>query len=243
MTAKELTCNPELDVNAKDDRGLSALHIACQRGHDAVVAVLLAHPLINVNLRTFTGETGFYIACDHNQDLVVRLLLADPRVLINLPKMDGITPLRTAARQGLISVVRWIIASGRDVHLGVPGHWPSDAIGATITSWNFDLLRLLEQFKEDPEAMRHEVREQARMVYAAEVFAQVVFVSDEYFTVSASSVTTAGGRNGSRFFNILSRLPLELQMTVCQFAFGINKQNIPGKDVERAIKVLAKENV
>lgn len=256
LVVKELLAtHPNINVNFKDDKGWGALHIACHRGHRGVVALLLSHPNINVNLRNYTGETPFFVACDHNHPAIVRLLLADPRVDVNLPRSDGFTPLRQAAHWGHLEIVRWMLASRRSLNLGRSGDWPSDAIGAAIISWNHTLVVLLEEFKTEPQAVMRKIRDESGSLYAAE-FSQVVFLCDDFFRLAAAgaavdvpSVTTGKdaaaeeqASKNRRFFSVVSRLPLELQMPVCLEAFGINREGIPTPDIEQAIRALAKIN-
>ena len=86
------------------------------------------------------------------------------------------------AHHGLIDVIKWWIASGREMNLGKPGEYKSDAIAAaTAPWWEKDLLPLLVRYKENPEQTRDEVRVELAWYdeVAAEVFALVVFVSDD----------------------------------------------------------------
>jgi len=68
---------------------------------------------------------------------------------------------------------------------------------------------------------------------AAEIFALVVFVSDELLQIKVTTPTPA-----ARFFCIARGLPLELQMVLC-YQVGSTKEIIPGNDSEVAFKSLA----
>jgi len=72
---------------------------------------------------------------------------------------------------------------------------------------------------------------------AAEMFALVVFVSDGLLRTKATGVKAGAKR--TRFFNIASSLPLELQMMLCYRVVGSAKENIQGRDSEAAFKSLA----
>ena len=54
-----------LDVNQRNDidGGSTALHNACNHGHDSIVAILLAHPDIDVNQKNNLGGTPFMMVC------------------------------------------------------------------------------------------------------------------------------------------------------------------------------------
>ena len=56
---KILKENKEVNVNCKDFIGWTALHCACDNGHDKVVTMLLAHPDIDVSRGTNTDGLLF----------------------------------------------------------------------------------------------------------------------------------------------------------------------------------------
>jgi len=97
-----------------------------------------------------------------------------------------------------------------------------------------EVVTLLELFKENPEENRHQVRLEIGWYdeAAAEIFALVVFVSNELLQITTPTPA-------ARFFNIARRLPLELQMIICHLVVGSTKEIIPGKDSEVAFKSLA----
>jgi len=126
--------NPNLNVNWRNenDEGSTALIAACDHGHDSIVSILLAHPDIDVNLQNDEGWTPFSSACLNGHTSCVRLLLKDSRVLVNEPTTYGSTPLLWAACGGHLDMIQWWIASGREMNLGEPGHYKSDAIGEAM---------------------------------------------------------------------------------------------------------------
>jgi hypothetical protein len=81
---------------------------------------------------------------------------------------------------------------------------------------------------------------------AAEVFAMVIFLSDDHLVVrgnTATMTTTSGSpceERGKRFFRIIVRLPIELQMLLCHRVFGSTKNNILTRNSEPAFRSLAK---
>ena len=95
-----------------------------------------------------------------------------------------------------------------------------------------EVVTLLERFKSYAAQTRHAMRVEFGLVdaLAAEMFALVVFVSDEVLQVNDTA----------RLFNIVRRLPLELQMILCRLLVGSAKETIPGKESEVAFKELAK---
>jgi len=237
-----LSHNPNLNVNWRNSQfgGFTALTVACDYGHDSIVSILLAHPRINVNPKDENGWTPFLATCVDGRTSCARLLLKDSRVKVNQPKNDGDTPLRWAAFQGHLDIIKWWIASGREMNLGKPGLYWSDAIGVAKERGETEVATLLERFKENPVETRYQVRMDLCLVdeMAAEIFALVVFVSDGLLQVTQGDQSTL--TFAVRFFSIASQLPLELQMVLCYQVVCSGKETILGKDSEVAFRELAK---
>jgi len=157
--------NPSLNVNWKnEERGAhTALYAACDNGHDSVVSILLAHPDIDPDLKQENGKTPFWRACFSGRTSCARLLLQDHRVMVNEPDNSGETPLFWPAYKGHQDVIKWWIASGREMNLGTPGEYNTDAIGAAKEEKKTEVVRLLERFKSDPAKTRSEVRLELRI--------------------------------------------------------------------------------
>jgi len=167
-------------------------------------------------------------------------MLKDSRVKVNEPAKNGTTPLYCAARFDYLDVIKWWIASGREIDLGKPEELRTDAIGVAKRYDKTEVVTLLERFKSDAVKTRSEVRLEIGWYNeaAAEMFAMVVFVSDGLLKTKATGVKARAKR--TRFFNIASQLPLELQMVLCYRVVQSAKEIIPGKDSEVAFKELAR---
>ena len=98
------------------------------------------------------------------------------------------------------------------------------------------MVTLLERSQESPNETRHAMRLEIGWYdsAAAEIFALMVFVSDELLQIKDTTPTPA-----PRFLSIARRLPLELQMVLCHRLVGSAKEIISGKDSEVAFKSLA----
>ena len=233
--------DPGFDVNmALDGYGRTLLHHACLASERSpVIPLLLAHPGINVNSKNNRGYTPFSNACCGRR-ACVREMLKDSRVKVNEPNNRGSTPLWIAARYGYLDVIKWWIASGREIHLGIPGEIDkTEAIGLAKKLGFLDVASLLERFKSDPAQTRHATRLEIRWYdsAAAKMFALVVFVSDGLLQVK-DTITPSPT---ARFFSIARRLPLELQMVLCFRQVGSDKEIIRGKASEAAFKELARK--
>ena len=230
-----------IDVNWKNHKARyhTALHISCDRGHDAVVSLLLAHrPGLHVNKRNNYGCTPFFLCCLNGHSNSARLLLRDPRVDLNLPNHYGFTPLRQIALKGHAEVCKWMVASGRMMDFGQPGNTRTDPFIAT----HDEVQEILRRFRDDPEGTRQQVRIEVGWYeeLAAEFFAMVVFLCDGLLEVKepADSVTGAMAAE-RRFMGIARRLPMELQMVLCHRIVGSGRNNVSGKHSEAAFRNLA----
>ena len=215
----------------------TVLHYCCEFGRDSMVAILLAHPAIDVNKKDSFGNTPFNLACLCDRLGCVRLLLNDSKVKANETDTIGYSPLRVAALRGHTAVIRWWVASGRDMDLGEPGNWKTDAIAEARSAGKLHIADLLERFKENPDQTRHEVRAELGFhnELAAEVFALMVFLSDGLLEIRDENTRAA------RFFKIAQELPLELQGVLCYRLAGSTKEVVNGKDAEVAFKFLTKK--
>ena len=129
----------------------------------------------------------------------------------------------------------WWVASGREMNLRKLWSYNADAIGMAKNRGMKEVVTLLERFKENPLETRHAVRVDLRWYSqaAAMVFALVIFVSDELLAIRQTTTPA------TRFFRITSRLPLELQMVLCNRVVGLAKEIIPRRACEAAFKALA----
>ena len=92
----------DVEVNAIDALGRSALHYAALRGNNKGLTMLLAHPNFNtVNLGDIDGLTALTGAVAHDAIKCIKLLLADERVDPNIKLIwQGDTALMWAVRTG-----------------------------------------------------------------------------------------------------------------------------------------------
>jgi ankyrin repeat protein len=91
-------CDTTPTVNSCDDRGFTALHVACLFGRPLIVEVLLCSGS-NVNALDYSGSTPLhYAAAKGHQNAL--LLLLHSGAIINIFDNDGNTPLHQASNNG-----------------------------------------------------------------------------------------------------------------------------------------------
>ena len=163
------------------------LNLPCYYGKDSVVPLLLAHHDIDVNLKQNEGWTPFWSACSKGRFSCARLLLKDSRVKVNEPENDGFTPLWYAASLGRLDVIKWWIASGREMDLGTPGDYTTDAIGAAKKYGKTEMLTLLERFKSDAAKTRSEVRRELGITgqYYSYYYYSILFLFSSFFILGS----------------------------------------------------------
>ncbi len=103
-----------IDVNAKDDEGLSPLHRAVRNGETEVVETLIAAGA-DVNAKDNDGESPLHRAARSGETEVVETLIA-AGADVNAKDNYGESPLHRAARNSETKVVETLIAAGADVN-------------------------------------------------------------------------------------------------------------------------------
>jgi len=111
--AAELLRSPAIDVNARAERELTALHVAAERGDERAVELLLAHPGVDPNAKENLGRTPLIIAAFAGDAPLVERLLAHPAIEVNAVDRDRQTALAWAALGGDAGVVRALLADPR----------------------------------------------------------------------------------------------------------------------------------
>lgn len=76
-TFKKLLADVDEDeINSLDENGLGLIHWACDRGNEAILAIILQTKGIDINLRDEEGQTALFYASSCGHAACLRLLLA-----------------------------------------------------------------------------------------------------------------------------------------------------------------------
>jgi len=107
-----LTACPDLDLNASDEIGETALHVACASGRlDSVV--LLLNKGANINAVTQAGETVLHFAAKYGRLIIVKYLHAQ-HVDVNARNEVYDMPVHLAASRGFEDVLDFLCHNGAD---------------------------------------------------------------------------------------------------------------------------------
>ena len=109
--AAEVLLTAGADVNTRDGEGWTPLSRAAERGHEAVVKLLLDTGKVDVDSKdSGYGRTPLWWAAGGGHEAVVKLLLETGKVdLDSKDKYNGQTPLSWAARGGHEAVVKLLL--------------------------------------------------------------------------------------------------------------------------------------
>jgi ankyrin repeat protein len=86
---RELLLAPDLDVNARDNRGRTALLLAVRCNRLAAVEALLAHPGARADIPALNGTTTYALALRNADERIWRALLDNLPVAAQLQDADA----------------------------------------------------------------------------------------------------------------------------------------------------------
>jgi len=132
------------DVNAKLDRGYTALHYAAHEGHKEIAQLLIAAGA-DVNAKDDDGHAPLTQAAIDGHNEIAELLI-EKGADVNATDEVGRTPLLFASANGRKEIVELLIGAGADVNAKVvsgaaQGKTPLDAANETNHPKTADLLR------------------------------------------------------------------------------------------------------
>ena len=261
-----LLADPRIDVTKGNINNASPFLIATQLGHHEIVSLLLDDPRIDINQRKNDGCTPLWFAAQFGFVKVVQLILASGREVDTKSKSyQGPNQYcdMTAADVGRYQTAR----DGRDVSAEEHARrWKNGPlIAELLDSFDADPVATRQHVRELPRYRDSFISD----LFALVIFLcdGLLMVSPESSTTSTSAVsttimattasvtftsstivivttttttTTTTIKEGTRFFLIAQRLPLELQMMLCNRAFRSERDIVLKKHSEVAFKKLGK---
>ena len=249
-----------VDVALSQMEEASPFHLACQRGHLEVVQLLLEDPRVDINKPRRDDSTPIWFASQNGHLSVVQHILASGRGVDTLKKttFNNTTPAEQARRMVLFARNQ----EGPDAdHARTITQ--GSLIAALLDSYEKNLVEVTSQLRRSPgirgnpyaSPLFPPLRDSLYITgycflsfsfsfsfdffiehFIGQAFALVVFFADGYLR----SHTMAPAPT-LRFFHLSSRLPLELQMVLCNVMFGSAKEVVSSKTSEPGFKWLSRE--
>ena len=101
--------DPNMDVNARDEFGRTALDYAVIEGYLNVLYTLLSRPDLKVNAQNDAGSTALHLAVSNDDAAAVELLLKHKGINVNATDKHGRIPLHLAAETGALALVKALL--------------------------------------------------------------------------------------------------------------------------------------
>lgn len=101
----------QVNQQVTEERGQSALHLACIAGHEGIVKLLIASGAQLDLPDTLSGATPLFLACWNNRLAVVKALLKHHhhRADAQIANKEGLTPFHGACKKNNVDVLKLLI--------------------------------------------------------------------------------------------------------------------------------------
>ena len=120
-------------VELKDESYRTPLVWAAERGHEAVVRLLIERDDVDVNIKGDFGETPLFVAAGNGHEAIVRLLIERNDIDVKARGIYGWTPLYVAAKNGHEAIVRLLIERD-DIDVDVKKNYGETPL--FVAAWN-----------------------------------------------------------------------------------------------------------
>jgi len=219
------------------------LHIACTIGNVEMIELLLvSKPGIDVNALDNHGCSPLIKLCKSiNEEYVTKcikvILSLRPDINLNIQFVNvnnnndrrKRTLLDLVCVKGYFEVVKYLLAFGATTSKDLKNINSDDDnysdIGHNASIDPHVGYNLVKQHINDPYLF---ISHKAEIDPISKVFTTIVLLCDGYYRLKQSS----------SFYNIVCKLPMDLQMIMCHRLFRSTKQNITGKLVTEQVKLL-----
>ena len=94
-----------IDMNAKDNQGLSAFHWICLRGDTELAKILVKNSKLDFSARDNSGSTSFHYACRYAHSEIAELLIenhANLNIELDAKDNEGWTGFHWACIKGKV---------------------------------------------------------------------------------------------------------------------------------------------
>jgi len=241
LDEKEAASN-DLNINWIDEKDIlkrGFLHVTCFCDRHEMIGELLKHSKMDLNARDKGGRTPFIWACASNTAEGAILLLNDARVDINCKDNQGDNGLMRAASHGRIKTIEQILASLR--HISKADIKSAIKEAKRQVAKYPDIVSLLEAYHSQRFETLKNLRSKLKLLDYGPVslFVLVVLLADDYYALKQQE----DGQNAVRFFNLVLKLPMDLQMVVCNRLYDLPGDFIRTNLVNLALKFMVTDGI
>eukprot|EP01083_Nonionella_stella_P182150 654542_1 len=106
-----------MSVNDKISHDITALHLACERGHISVVRVLLKNQCEPCPSELFNLDSPLHYAAANDHSEICALLVEEGHVNVNVQNRTGDTPLHVAVANDRLNSTRQLLALNGDLSI------------------------------------------------------------------------------------------------------------------------------
>jgi len=246
--ARMLLGRPEVDVNLRTKSTESPLYTAARAGSVQVFRLLLHDRRVKLEQGSSAVKSVVGLACEKGNEGILWELAFSSRFDLNASMVKhSVTavPLWVVASKGQLASVKTLLAAPREIITSPPSSGGGGGGGYRIAdrareTGHDAIADVIEEYEVNRGEVQRRLRNELGLgrSLAAVLYATVVMVCDGYFQLvivsgfasgQASDGVTATGVSDSlarRFLGIVTRLPMELQMVVCNQVYGLPDESI-----------------
>jgi hypothetical protein len=235
--------NPNVDIHQLDElTGWTCLALAAANPDIAVLEFMLALPDIDVNACDEEGVPLVLHVCMHIINYpALECILRDPRVNTQRDVFKN-TPCYCRAITNSPHILKlFVIYRLADLDVDYIqnymhqkwDHWGQDDYDDQVKNLLSDL-----QFDRDVTVMKIFLEYEHPNAASVYLFALNVMHCDDYLKLSTARIIQPSTQNTLRFFAMINKLPMELQMLLCNRTYGLVRDIIPVKDFNTILKYL-----
>ncbi|XP_061183414.1 NF-kappa-B inhibitor alpha-like [Saccostrea echinata] len=105
------------DIEARNSKGDTPLHIACREGFDDIVQILLSQSRTqDLEARNYDGQTCLHLAAEHTHLPIIRLLVLSGANLNTQDGKSGKTVIHYAAEMGNVLLLEFLLQYPINIH-------------------------------------------------------------------------------------------------------------------------------
>jgi hypothetical protein len=226
----------------------TVLHLAIESNNLSAMRVLLRRLDIQYNLEDIHGDTVYIAACANESSTAPLKLLfeegtyeqRDQGIDTDARNHAGKTGLDYIYMHETVEHVKWLIVYDA-IHVS-PSEIRSYARYARRVKGSacMEIHQLVVDCMEDPWNTRQNVMAELGLG-APGLFATVIFLCDGLLRISSKAVNwTDGDGETVRFFVMIQKFPMELQLMICQRVYDGEGDTIKQRHIEASFRALAK---